>query len=142
MKTIFLFFFISISLFASNLNHHQVDIIEKILSEISIDKKLKIWSDNPRILRELKEHKRFQVVNNMKQSNMVILEDKNNFTNACMCKSVFVLKYKLLSEIPKSFGALFWKKGRPNIVIIEPRIKFQSIKISKALEPYLEEKVW
>jgi hypothetical protein len=37
---------------------------------------------------------------------------------------------------------MFWKKGRPNIVIIEPRIKEQNISISKKLDIYKEEKIW
>jgi hypothetical protein len=47
-----------------------------------------------------------------------------------------------LKEIPKSFGSMFWKKGRPNIVLIESRIKEQKISISKELEIYIEERIW
>lgn len=44
--------------------------------------------------------------------------------------------------MPQSFGALFWKKGRPNIVIIAPRAKERAIEISQKLNEYVEEKIW
>jgi len=55
---------------------------------------------------------------------------------------VFVLDYNLLSKIPESFGAFFFKKGRANIVLLAPVLKKQNIKVSKALDEYVEEKIW
>jgi hypothetical protein len=52
------------------------------------------------------------------------------------------LDYYLLDKIPQSFGAFFWKKGRPNIVFIKPRLKQQSLELSSELKPYIEEQVW
>jgi len=142
MKTFILSLFITLTLSASAINHHQIKIIEKIFSEISISTELKIWSDNKKLLSELKKCTKFITVENPKDATMIILEDRDNLSKEVLSKSIFVLNYNLLSKIPKSFGALFWKKGRPNIVIIKPRIETQSIEISQALHPYLEERVW
>lgn len=103
---------------------------------------MKVWSDNKSILKTLKENNNFKTTNNCKDASIVILQDQKKLTKECATRAIFVLNYELLSEIPQSFGALFWKKGRPNIVIIKSRIKAQSIQVSNDLKPYLEEKAW
>ncbi len=144
MKLLLIYFLSALLLFAQEESpqHNKVLIIEKILGECSITQEVKIWSDNQEILLEVKEHNNYKVVQSCEDATIIILENKDNLKKACSNKHIFVLKYELLSDIPQSFGALFWKKGRPNIVIIEPRIKKQSIKTSKNLEPYLEKKIW
>jgi len=141
MKSILLAIFITLTLSAS-CNKHQIKILEKIFNEISIGKELKIWSDNSDILMGLQQSNRFKTVENIQDATLIILEKNDKFLKKYNSKYIFVLNYCLLSEIPHSFGALFWKKGRPNIVIIKPRIEMQSIKVSKELSPYMEEKVW
>lgn len=141
MKIIILLL-IAIVTFASDTVHFQAKILEKVLSDISTPKELKIWTDDTKILNELKDHKVLNMVNTICDSNLVIIKNKKHLSKECKADFIFVLQYNLLNEIPNSFGAMFWKKGRPNIVIIEPRINKQNISISKDLEPYLEERVW
>lgn len=141
MKLLFLSILSALILSASNINH-QAKILEKIISEISINNQMKIWSDDKNILSSLKENFNLKIVSKCDKATFVILKNKENLSKICISAYIFVLDYKLLSDIPKSFGALFWKKGRPNIVIIKPRIKSQNIKITQNLEPYLEKKVW
>ena len=141
MKFLLLLILSALILSASNVDS-QVKILEKIVSEISLSKKITIWSDDKEILSKIKSHKKFTTTANCEEATFVILKDKKYLSRVCGDSHVFVLNYKLLSDIPKSFGALFWKKGRPNIVILESRIKKQDIRISKNLEPYLEDKIW
>jgi hypothetical protein len=84
----------------------------------------------------------FTTTADCKDATLLILENKKNLDKACHEKVTFVLDYALLKEIPQSFGAIFWKKSRPNIVIIAPRAKQSSIIISEKLDDYLEEKIW
>ena len=142
MKSIFLSLLITLALEASSSNTHQIKIIEKIFSEISIGEELKIWSDSSDILFGLQTSAHFKIVQNLQDANIIILEKSDTFLSEYLSKAIFVLNYSLLSEIPQSFGALFWKKGRPNIVIIQPRIEKQSIIVSKDLYPYMEDRVW
>jgi len=141
MKTLIILLIATLS-FASDTVHFQSKILEKIFTDISTPKKLKIWSDDKKLLNELKDHSILNMVDNICDSNLVIIKNKKHLSQKCKADFIFVLKYNLLNEIPQSFGAMFWKKGRPNIVIIEPRIDAQHISISKDLEPYLEERVW
>ncbi len=142
MKILLILIFSSLLLIASSGSEYQVKIIEKIFNEMSINKDFKVWSDNQAIHSLLHTDKRISTVKRIEDANVLILQYAKQSTEISKHQLVFVLNYKLLSTIPKSFGALFWKKGRPNIVLIEPRIISQGIGISKDLEPYLEEKVW
>lgn len=123
-------------------DHHRATILEKVFSQISINQKVKIWCDESSLVFQLKNHSRLQVVDSCSDASVILLNDKENLSQNCEGKHVFALKYDILSNVPSSFGAFFWKKGRPNIVIIKPRLESQSIIISKSLEEYLEEEVW
>lgn len=143
MKVFALIIFLTFVSFASeSSNELRVKILEKVIAEVDADKENLIWSDNKQICNSLKERKTLQTTKNCESATIIILENKNNLKQSCVSKNIFVLSYELLSDVPKSFGALFWKKGRPNIVIIKPRIQKQSIEISNNLAPYLEDKVW
>lgn len=144
MKTVSILFFLTIALFASdNKDIMRAQILEKIISNISINETVTVWSDNKELLAELKKSTHIITSNDCAKATVIILENKEKIhDDACKNKPVFVLEYNLLKELPKSFGAFFWKKGRPNIVIIEPRIASQNISVSKELMVYVEEKVW
>ncbi|MCD4668385.1 MAG: hypothetical protein K8R44_07345 [Sulfurimonas sp.] len=142
MKLIITFLLSALFLFASDSNHLKVKILENILSEISINEPIKIWSDDVKILTEFKHSSKFKTTTKCGDANIIVLQRKKNLTPKCRRKHIFVLSYDLLSDIDNSFGALFWKKGRPNIIILQPRVKAQSIAVSKNLDPYLEEKIW
>ncbi len=142
MKILFLSILSALLLSASSVTH-QVKILEKIISEILVKKQITIWSDDKDILAQFEDNNRFKTTKNCKNATMIILRDKKQLlSSGCSQSHIFVLNYELLSDVPHSFGALFWKKGRPNIIILEPRIKAQEINISKNLKPYLEEKIW
>ncbi len=141
MKFLLLSILSALLLSASSVDS-QVKILEKVVSEILLNKQIAIWSDDKDILSKIKNHKKFKTTTNCKEATFVILKDKKSLSRVCGHTHIFVLDYKLLSDIPQSFGALFWKKGRPNIVILESRIKKQGIRVTKNLEPYLEDKIW
>jgi len=141
MKYFLIYLLSSIILLASDVNQHQVKILETIMQKISLDSRKFIWSDNTNLLNELGDNHVLNVVKDCQSANLIILE-KNIIPVECKNKYIFVLNYQLLIDLPESFGAMFWKKGRPNIIILEPRINAQSIKTQEELNPYLEEKIW
>ncbi|QFR43783.1 hypothetical protein CVO_01960 [Sulfurimonas sp. CVO] len=143
MKTVVSILFLIITVFASENKHIiKTQILEKIFTNISIQDELIIWSDNKNLLFEFKESTSLKTSSTCEDSSLIILDKKQNLKKSCYKKTIFVLDYSLLKEIPRSFGAMFWKKGRPNIVILKPRIKEQSIKVSNKLDKYIEEKIW
>lgn len=137
-----LIFFATLSFAHDSSDSIKVEILKKIITGISINQTVDIWSDNDNILARLKEHNKLNTAESCKDATIVILENKKSLPLECASKHIFVLNYQLLSDVPQSFGALFWKKGRPNIVILKQRINAQAIEVSNDLKPYLEDKVW
>lgn len=143
MKIVLLSLLFPIMLFShEHTDDIKAEILKKVFTEISLDKEIVIWSDNKNLISQLKSKTSFTVVPSCEGASLVVLEDKQNIDKECLDKPIFVMNYSLLKEIPQSFGALFWKKGRPNIVIIAPRAKERAIGISKKLDEYVEEKIW
>ena len=145
MRALIIFFFLAIASFASE---ERIDIkaqiLEKIFANININKTIAIWTDNAELLAEFKKSSYLIVTDDCAVATLIVIETKTSIEDdeECRNKPIFVLNYELLKNIPESFGAFFWKKGRPNIVIVEPRVQTQSIRVSSELNAYKEEKVW
>ena len=144
MKAIILTLLLAFSLFASdNKDAIRAQIIEKIISNISIHEVITVWSDNKELIAEFRKSSNIITTDDCDKANIVVVEDAKNIEDEdCRNKPIFVLNYNLLKDIPESFGAFFWKKGRPNIVIIKPRTLSHGIVVAKELEAYVEEKIW
>ncbi|MDD5399875.1 MAG: hypothetical protein PHQ93_01630 [Sulfurimonas sp.] len=142
MRTVIGVFFLIALAFADNTHAIKAEILEKIFANISMKKGLVIWSDDKELIEEFDKKGSYATTAYCKDATLLILENKKNLDKTCHEKAIFVLDYALLKEVPQSFGAIFWKKGRPNIVIIAPRAKAQSIIVSDKLDDYVEDKIW
>jgi len=145
MRALIIFLFLITASFASE---ERIDIkaqiLEKIFANININETITIWTDNEELLEEFKKSSYLIVTDDCAVATLIVVEAKTSIENdeSCRNKPIFVLNYEMLKDIPESFGAFFWKKGRPNIVIVEPRMRNQSIRVSSELDAYKEEKVW
>jgi len=143
MKALLLVLLLALSLLSSDSSLDlEVKILEKIISEVSLNKEKIIWSDNKKICKAIEKKGLIKTTPECNKATIVVLKDIKNLPQECANSVIFVLDYELLSKIPKSFGAFFWKKGRPNIVILKSRLKSLFIQVSNDLDPYLEDKVW
>ena len=88
-------FFALVLLASDKTNHLQIQVLEKILSKININKEMKIYSDNQNILSELQEHTELIIVNSYDDATLLILENKKNIYKPYSDKAIFVLKYSL-----------------------------------------------
>ena len=118
----------------------EAKILHYIVQNINNNTIHKILCDDAKLQENFKELG-YTIVKDAKDADLIILRNKHKFSKNVKGK-VFVLGYELLNEIPQSFGAFFWKKGRPNIVFIAPRVKKEHIQLSKELQEYEEEQVW
>ncbi len=135
--------FTTILLYADNSsNGIKYAILNKIVSGIVQNNTLRIWSDNEAINDFFRSTELYQVVLTCADADIIVLENEESLSKSCKKGNIFVLSYELLNKVPQSFGAFFWKKGRPNIVFIESRIEAQGLILSDRLIPYIEEKVW
>ena len=139
-KFIVLIVILTFSLSAEN--YSKANILKYIVKNINHNTIHKIWSDDITVKNSFKELKDYRVVNDINKAELLIIKDKSSLKGYSSKGYVFVLDYNLLNEIPQSFGAFFWKKGRANIVFIKPRIDKLHLKLSKELQDYEEERVW
>lgn len=139
MKTLFLMLFLVVSLSA----HHD-PIRNKIVSTIieNLDTKSQkiVYSDDKDLLQSLSAT--YKVTDKCLDANLLILNSWAELDKGCKNKNIFVLNYNLLYDVPQSFGAFFFQKGRANIVLLKDKLKKQDISISKQLEPYVEDRLW
>lgn len=118
------------------------EILEMVLSNISIKKDMFIWCDNIALQSELKKSPFLKIVEKKEHATMLIIEDKNSIDKSCLNKPVFALEYNILKDLPQSFGAMYWKKARPNILFIAPRLKSLNVEVSPKLSAYVEDSIW
>lgn len=143
MKALIASFIITFTLFASDSSYAlKYEILEKIFKNISMREEMILWSDDKYLQDEFAKNKTFKVASNCQDASLLIIEDKKDIPKSCLEKAIFALDYALLKEIPQSFGAMFWKKARPNIVIITPRANVKQIYVSQTLKSYMEDEIW
>ena len=130
---VIIYLLISISLFANDFGN----IIKSILYNLDFNQSIVIYTSNNSLFNYLSNNG-FKTINNCKKANLIIIKYKSDIPKICHDKYIFGLRYDLLDELPNTFGVFFWKKGRANIVIIEPRVKQFNIKVSDKLKIYLE----
>ncbi len=53
-------------------------------------------------------------------------------------KPAIVTKYYLLKKYKNAIGAIYWKKGRPNVVFVKDRLEQFNIKLPDRYRKYLE----
>ena len=142
-KIIILLLFINISLFGSDASAAlRLEIIKSIVLGIDNYQSMPLYSDDKELMSFLSNEKKINIAKNCKNSKLVILSNIDHLPKNYKNKYIFVLDYDLLYEIPESFGAFYWKKGRPNIIFIRPRLLKSSLNLIDDLKPYIEDKVW
>ncbi len=94
--------------------------------------------DAKKIIKYSKILKRTQ---DIKKADFILASIKLNSKLKNEKKPIIGMKYFLLKD-ENVIGAIFWHKGRPNIVFIKDRLKKFEINPPKSLEKYIEDKVW
>lgn len=141
------FILILLSLFVIRLDASllslEKEIVKKILYAIVPYKKIiNVYFQGDKIPTSIKENKAIHLVEDIKKADIVIIQQKGCNQNRNLHKPIIVLDYDLLKKCPEAIGAYFWQKGRLNIVMIEPRIKKEGIKLPDEFKIYLESRVW
>ena len=110
-KIIIIAIFIINNLFAND--SYEAKLYEKILPVIFKQKKLNVFSDNEaRVF--LKNSSIFNIVYSCDYADLLVGKSIANFPRNCNNKPIFATSYKLLDN-ENSFGAFYWRKGRPQI---------------------------
>lgn len=80
---------------------------------------------------------KINIVLNVANANLVLL-GSGSYTKELEDKVLFVSNYKELLKYDNAIGALYWKKGRPQIIFLKTRLDKFSIEIDSYLTRYIE----
>ena len=134
IKKIFLIvFFLNILLADKN---YELKLYEKILPLIFEKYGIKIFVDNE-AKQILKDSKFFIITNNCQNADLLIGKNKKSFINKCLNKPLFATSYKGF-KLKNSFGAFYWRKGRPQLKFKIDIIEKFNLKLPKNLRRYAQ----
>jgi len=144
MKKILITFFLIIGFsFGYTINELKLEakIFEKVSVYLLSKKPVKVYILDNDLKLIVKYSPYLQKVDDPKKADMIITSKKLPTELIALNKIVIGTKYFLLKEKYVT-GAIFWHKGRPNIILLRDRLKAHKIKPPKALEKYVEDRIW
>lgn len=87
----------------------------------------------------LRSSRTIVVVEDCRQSDFLMGSDFENLPAPCHDKPLFATSYKAYKEYSNSFGAFYWRKGRPQIHFNRVNLKKFSIALPENLKKYADE---
>ena len=93
---------------------YELKLYETILPVLFQQKKLKVYADN-KSKEVLLNSRLFSVTSHCKQAELLLGKNFTNLDRQCMEKPLFATDYKSFKNFENSFGAFYWRKGRPQI---------------------------
>ena len=138
MKTKYLVFIFSYTLLNANSNQYEVELYNKVLPSIFTKKPITVFVDKE-TKALLKESKKFKIVNKC-DAKVVLLIGKNftNLSTLCRHKPQFSTSYKSFKNDINSFGAFYWRKGRPQIRFQQEVIDRYNLRLPDSLQKYIK----
>jgi hypothetical protein len=115
-------------------------IYERIISSLAGMKDgVKLFVDSDELKTILEE--RYEMVSQISQADIVIAtvsETAETATDIAQeCKPlIFATNYRILRYNPNVIGALYWKKGRSQLLFVERRLKKCNVALSNELTRY------
>lgn len=123
-------------------NMVKAKLIEKISNLLLPNKNISMYikdSNYIEIKDELK-HKHINIVSDCKNANFIIIKNFKQLSNKCdkEHKIIFTTSYKAYKNTKYVTGAIFWQKGRLNLIFRSNKLKDLSIKLPKFYNKYIE----
>ena len=141
MKKLFLFFSFGILVFYTSFAEDkakilEIEIVSKIISSIThgINQKVCLYNFNKEDEIAYKKFSSFKITN-CKKANILLIKDveeKLKFE-----KPALALDYLSFKNCENCIGAFYWRKGRPQIILIRERLKKFNIKVKGELRRYI-----
>ncbi len=139
MKKVVLILFIScIALFSDNT--YELKLYEKILPLLFKNKPLIIFTDK-NTYQILKQSKKFEISQTCDQNTTVIIgKNFEEIPDSCKNKPLFATSYRWYKNYPNSFGAFYWRKGRPQLKFNKKRSEKLHIILPESLKKYEDDR--
>ena len=135
-KLILIFIFVANILYSQD--NYELKLYDKILPIIFNKNYIRVYVDD--YTRDiLKTSLIFEIVNNCNEADLLIGKNKNIFPRWCENKPLFATSYKGFKNSNNSFGAFYWRKGRPQIKFKLNTIEKFNLNLPDSLWKYADE---
>ena len=147
MKKIFIILLLIFGISYAGNNNKEIKFEAKLIDSIAKilfkKEKLYVYFYGNDALKISKYSKVLIQTKNIKIADFILASEKINSEHKfkSIKKPIIGMKYFLLKD-ENVIGAIFWHKGRPNIVFIKSRLKKFNINPPKSLRKYIEDRVW
>ena len=132
----YIFFTILILCSVYSQNNYELKLYEKIITSLYPNKFIKIYATSE-IIAILKNTDKFILVDSC-SANVELLIGKNfiNLPFECRDKPIFSTNYRYYNKTDNSFGAFYWRKGRPQIRFKKDVLSKYEINLPANLQKY------
>lgn len=116
----------------------EIKIIEKISTSFFSGQKVTAWGENSEHKNIIKQSTKFNAIETPDSARLLIVS-KTVPQNLAKNSVIIAMDYSLLEKDDRIIGALFWQKGRPNLIFIRERMKRNNLTLSPEFDKYIEE---
>ena len=116
----------------------KIALISKIAHAIVEKKVVNIYLGDKQFLKKPKDEFGIRFVKNCENAQLVIARNIQSIKKACKKKFIFVTTYNAYKNSGFAIGALFWQKGRPELLFREKNLKKMHVDLPKSFKKYID----
>lgn len=137
MKVLFLF--IVGVMYINAADNYELKLYEKVLPLFFEKEPIRVYADKD-TSKVLQKSSKFQIIEQCDNSvHLLIGRSFPDLSDTCRKKPLFSTSYRVYRSQKNSFGAFYWRKGRPQLKFKKHVLEYFKIKIPKNLARYVEE---
>ncbi len=134
-KLLIILLLFSINIFANS--NYELKLYEKVLPIIFDIKYPVVYADS-HTKEILKNSKIFTLTNNCNEVDFMMGKNLIDLNSNCNNKPIFATSYRGFKNMQNSFGAFYWRKGRPQIKFKQDIIIKFNLYIPQTLRKYVK----
>jgi len=124
----------------------EVKILEKLFLDLLKKEKVKVFvvgDRGERYRRNVKKFaKKLSIVSSCKEADITLIAGfVERIPKDCLKGLLFSTKKEHIFKFKNCLGALYWKKGRPNLVLIREKLEKHGIELPSEYERFIESEV-
>jgi hypothetical protein len=115
----------------------------EILSALLSKEKISVYIDDTELKHALASDHLLQIVTDPKESDIIIIGDEERYKRLLKTSPIvkkvpfFATDYHLVKILPNVIGALYWKKGRSQLIFLKQRLKYYHMDLPKVYDRYI-----
>jgi len=117
-------------------NNYELKLFEKVLPAIFKIDKVLVYADAD-AKNILQNSSVLVLTNDCNKATLLLGKKFDNLDNSCIDKPLFATSYRSFKNEENSFGAFYWRKGRPQIKFEKSNLEKFNLDLPVSLRQYL-----